>query len=229
MVSRAEAERYARAEDRLDRELRGDILRVWRSIEGRSPEYMRDALLEVLPTLVDKYGEGSAVLAAEYFESLVPSSGAVLAPLTSGEAVRASTRAAAGALWTSAPSQTLNMVTASAVRHMRQAGRSTIHESTRRADGYAYGRVPDPGACSWCLMLASRGAVYATKRTAGGDGNDYHDECRCDPTPVPIGDAGALPYDVDALYEQYMKARESSGGITDKEIAAEMRRMYGLK
>ena len=43
----------------------------------------------------------------------------------------------------------------------------------------AWRRVPEPKACDFCLMLASRGAVYRTAATAG-DGNDYHRHCRCD-------------------------------------------------
>ena len=42
-------------------------------------------------------------------------------------------------------------------------------------------RVPLPGACDFCLMLATRGAVYADKRTAlyATDGSRYHAFCRC--------------------------------------------------
>lgn len=43
----------------------------------------------------------------------------------------------------------------------------------------AWRRVPEAGACSFCLMLATRGAVYRTARTAG-EANSYHRFCRCD-------------------------------------------------
>jgi hypothetical protein len=43
----------------------------------------------------------------------------------------------------------------------------------------AWRRVPEAGACSFCLMLATRGAVYRTAQTAGS-GNAYHRMCRCD-------------------------------------------------
>ena len=47
-------------------------------------------------------------------------------------------------------------------------------------DGTRYARVPEPGACPFCLMLASRGAVY-TKTTVvtAKDMHRYHDNCRC--------------------------------------------------
>lgn len=45
----------------------------------------------------------------------------------------------------------------------------------------AYRRVPEPGACPFCLVLATRGAVYTSETTAGGSANRYHAHCRCEP------------------------------------------------
>lgn len=39
-------------------------------------------------------------------------------------------------------------------------------------------RVAEPGACDWCRMLATRGAVYLTAETAG-QGRRYHQMDRC--------------------------------------------------
>jgi hypothetical protein len=41
-----------------------------------------------------------------------------------------------------------------------------------------YRRVPEARACRFCLMLASRGAVYLTETTAGA-GRKFHANCRC--------------------------------------------------
>jgi hypothetical protein len=38
--------------------------------------------------------------------------------------------------------------------------------------------VPEPGACDFCLTLATRGAVYKSKMTAAGQ--KYHTRCHCD-------------------------------------------------
>lgn len=61
-------------------------------------------------------------------------------------------------------------------RLVSKPARGTVELNVLR-DGTAYARVPEPGACAFCLMLASRGAVYSkeTVQTAGG----YHDHCRC--------------------------------------------------
>lgn len=42
----------------------------------------------------------------------------------------------------------------------------------------AWRRVPEAGACDFCLMLATRGAVYASDRTAGAS-KRYHRHCSC--------------------------------------------------
>lgn len=56
----------------------------------------------------------------------------------------------------------------------------TVYRATKSA-GTAYARLPDPGCCAWCLMLASQGAVYHTDKTAliAESGKRFHDGCRC--------------------------------------------------
>ena len=45
----------------------------------------------------------------------------------------------------------------------------------------AWRRVPLPGACDFCIILATRGAVYGSKKRAllRKDGSRYHSHCRC--------------------------------------------------
>lgn len=71
---------------------------------------------------------------------------------------------------------------ASAERLVLDTGRNTVIDNAqtdRKAKGWA--RVPEPDACSFCLMLATRGAVYRSEATA-----DFtsHDNCRCHVEPV---------------------------------------------
>lgn len=66
-----------------------------------------------------------------------------------------------------------------------EGGRSVMKQSTdadERATGWS--RVTDGDPCAWCAMLASRGPVYKTAKTAGDPrqgGDRYHDHC------VPAG------------------------------------------
>lgn len=45
-------------------------------------------------------------------------------------------------------------------------------------------RVTRPGACSFCLMLAVRGAVYRSENSASFRAHTYPGLCRCDIEPV---------------------------------------------
>lgn len=47
-------------------------------------------------------------------------------------------------------------------------------------------REPNPGACSWCLMLATKGAIYRSEDTARSAG---HNNCKCQIYPEPVGGA----------------------------------------
>ncbi|MCF0121682.1 MAG: hypothetical protein HUJ74_00360 [Lachnospiraceae bacterium] len=66
-----------------------------------------------------------------------------------------------------------------------------------------YARIPRDGKlCEFCLMLASRGFVYRSAKTAGGNGNHYHPNCRC--TVIPGTKYTEIAgYDPDKLYMKW--------------------------
>lgn len=67
-------------------------------------------------------------------------------------------------------------------RDIQLPARRTVEQSVRAA-GTRYVRIPGPFACPFCLMLTSRGAVYASKELAlykdGHRGDPYHAGCHC--------------------------------------------------
>jgi hypothetical protein len=68
-----------------------------------------------------------------------------------------------------------------------KGGRQTITEAVAqdpKAKGWE--RVIAPGACSFCSMLASRGAVYRSRESAKFLA---HDHCHCTPLPLFVGQA----------------------------------------
>ena len=109
-------------------------------------------------------------------------------------------------------------------------GRDTIKRNTRN-DGAAWARMPVGKTCSWCLMLASRGAAYFSRESAqfvGGTSDTYHADCDCQ--PVPVWRNQDLPYDADALFDFYLVSRKhvesevpASTMITDRMVAKRMR------
>lgn len=121
--------------------------------------------------------------------------------------------------------------------------------------GVAYMRVPTSGcACAFCMTMASRGAVYWTRESAGGEGNKFHDHCRCSIVRVSTNDPFVDGYDHTEYLDMYDSARDAlaNGDLPDEayeriekarerakdrgteftslnEIEIAMRYMYGLE
>lgn len=167
----------------------------WSSLNTQgNPFAVKAAVLEFFPKLVTAYGDAAALLGADWYDELrnVPPSAAsfraALAPTPPGEQSAGSARWALGPLFTDEPDPfaTLTRLAGSTQRLVLQAGRDTVTRSAR-LDPVATGvaRVPSgPETCRFCIMLASRGAVYATELAAGAEGNTYHDDCDCVPTTI---------------------------------------------
>lgn len=223
MATAAQVQAMRTGYDEIERLIRRDLRKLWPRLRRSTPDTIRNVLLNMAPMLSDQYGAVATAMAAEWFE-MVTGQTAHLAELTVPEAVEASVRYKAGGLYRDRQEQALEGVTASLVRHALQPARSTVALSSSRAR-LRYARSPRPGACAWCLMLASRGAVY-TKQTAkyASDGDRYHDDCYC--VPEPARDDSELSYDVAALYSKYSDAFQS--GDNDAVVAAKMRELYGL-
>ena len=108
----------------------------------------------------------------------------------------------------------LNNLQKSLSRLVLFQSRETVFQATKDA-GTAYARIPEIGACTFCLMLASRGAVY-TKETvtvaSSRSMRGYHDGCRC--LGVEIRDDSELPQINRDLEKAY---REKTGPFAPKE------------
>jgi hypothetical protein len=145
---------------------------------------------------------------------LLPDAAGTAAQLRLTVLIEAKQRIAAGA----APEQ--------ALQHARQrAGRGaagigartarTAHEHTLQAAGLGWARIPATNGCPWCLLLASRGPVYTSQRTAQGRVGPYHPWCRCRTLAVPRGTplTGYLDpsSDVGALVDQAAAAWDATG------------------
>lgn len=223
MATAAQVQAMRAGYDEVERMIRRDLRKLWPRLRNSTPDTIRNVLLNMAPMLSDQYGSVATAMAAEWFE-MVTGQTAVLADLTVPAAVESSVRYNAGGLFRGRQEAALEQIGASLVRHSLQPARSTVALSSSRAR-LRYARSPRPGACAWCLMLASRGAVY-TKQTAkyASDGDKYHDDCYC--VPEPARDDSELSYDVGALYEKYSGA--FSSGDNDAQVASKMRELYGL-
>ena len=86
-----------------------------------------------------------------------------------------------------------------------------------RDKGAMFARVPTGAeTCTFCLMLASRGAVYHTRKTAG-EWRHFHRGCDCKVVPSFEGDPdaevvqGVKPRELYARYKQFKDIDETEG------------------
>lgn len=96
-----------------------------------------------------------------------------------------------------------------------EGGRSVMKQSIEndeRATGWS--RVTDNDPCAWCAMLASRGPVYKTAKTAGDPrqgGNSYHDHCGCQAWPAFTLDEPFVGI-ANSLYDDWLRVTRGTGG-----------------
>jgi hypothetical protein len=175
---------------------------------GLSPDEVLDrlpALTAELLALIERYGQMNATQAIAYYR-MARVTARVVAPLPvlapapppPMEQVARGLESAVQRLRVDEPTPedlaaVVAEATAIAERHVLNTGRATIIGATladREAKGWARGL--EPGACSFCTMLALRGAVYKkhsfdasnSRFEGGGYSIKVHDHCRCHPVPV---------------------------------------------
>lgn len=239
MTTRKDADRLLQASQLLTVQAAADLAAVFARISGGDPAVMRDALLEVMPKLVDKYGDLAARESATWYEEMRRRSvagrySARLAPQTPLGQVSSSTRYATGKLFGSKadPDLVLERLQSTLQRQIFNQTRTTVQLSAHHDPSRPrWARVPSGAkTCAWCTMLASRGFVYLDLESAGGEGDEFHDECDCLILPGWGDDPRVEGYDPEAMYAKYQAARADivadDLNPSDKLIAARMRDMF---
>ena len=104
-------------------------------------------------------------------------------------------------------------------RLVLQPGRETVGGATLGA-GTRFARVTEPGACAFCLMLASRGGVYL--ESTHGAGKDWHDNCRC--LGIEVNHDNELPrlnHDLASEWEKFSAYTQTNEG-TEKALSVDV-------
>ena len=225
MATQADIELVRKALNGLSDRAKVDLVEMWSAIDHTDYRQVRRLVAQSWPMLVGKYGEIAAALAADMFRLQAEVLG-IKARLEVADGVNPD-RANARANWAlTQPDQFGNLVVL-LDELVKQPYRSTFQDSAVKS-GAAWARVPSGSeACAFCLMLASRGAVYHTKQTAGGRGKKFHGGCGC--AVVLVRDERDYPpgYDPDGLYQDYLNARAASASDSTSSILSEMRDQLG--
>lgn len=228
-----EAQRYRRVQALLAAQMARQVVRVWRDLmDPARVDAVWPAVRAALVPIVRQARDQSAALArAAYMDARraerVPDGGFdpegplqlaidrlessldVTGPIEFKKAI------AAG----KSPEQAMD---AAAVRMVGstqylalEGGRSAMRrsiEADERATGYA--RVTDNDPCAWCAMLASRGPVYKSAKTAGDarqGGDRYHDHCACQAWPAFTLDEPFVGT-AEGLYDDWLRVTRGTGG-----------------
>lgn len=241
MVARESIEQYRAATSQLSALVAAELEAYFGVLDLSKPEAVRDALLEFVPVLVAEYGQVAAALAMEWYEQLRFESGgpgkyvaaAVLASSVTPERVEAKVRYAAGHLFEreyevqdstgglavvrkpAEPALALAVLTGATDKYVKQFSRETVAWNAER-EGVRYARIPTGATtCAFCLLLASRDAVYLTEQSAGskkfGPANEFHGHCDCEIVPIRSADDYPPGYLPDQFEQMYRDAVDDNG------------------
>lgn len=155
--------------------------------------------------IVSKYGEASASLAAEMYDLTAELEGVILPPAELPELAKYGDVAKAinGTIKTS---QNADEIAGAATRWVKMAASdTTLHNAMR--DGAQFAWIPFGDTCPFCLMLASRGWQYMSKKALkGGHAEHIHSNCDCQYTIRHDPRMTVSGYDPDKYLSMYRNA-----------------------
>lgn len=233
--------------DSLSTAALADLRALLRSLEGVSPDRSKSVLFEAFPEVFNPYAAASSAVSATFYEEVRDLAGVggdfAAETLDSVDTGRWNALVGAG----TAP----RMLEQGASNLMFQflAGGLTSILTTMAADTIvgnakndpvttSFQRIPKPGCCGFCGMLASRGAAYTSKESAEGVvgrgvpvgkgrgrgskgqgrgikprgsreiGQSFHDHCKCRAVPVHEGNSVQMQADADKYFDAYGAARD---------------------
>jgi len=169
--------------------VRGELDGFFGSLNLSKPEKMRDALLQFVPLIVRRYGEGAASVAADWYDEVRAGAKvrarfrAQVANPVEADRVEKMVRFAARHLFTDTPALMLPAIDGAVGRYAIEPARMTIVRSAEKdPDAAGWGRRARADACDFCQMLAGRRGsyLYRSRSTAHFDA---HDDCSCVAVP----------------------------------------------
>lgn len=233
MISAAEFAAYnrevARIGDRAAADVESSVLAWCRSHEDATVAEKREAAKLIMEGFVQGYDDVAAEFAAQWYDHRAEQGGARLDQAVNMTTYRPDSVDAV------ARYQARKLAKGGDAAFAKACGEYARNDAFRslnetiianvgrdRDKGARFARVPTGfETCTFCLMLASRGAVYHTRKSAG-EFKHFHRNCDCKVVPSFEDDAdaelveGVRPKE---LYERYraIKQIDSMEGLTDSD------------
>lgn len=150
---------------RLAVELGAEVADLLTRIAGMEPIEQLAYITVAYPDVVTPYLAGANDLTQTWYEAqpvAAPGFDTVAAPLTEVDALAISGR------WALTQGKPVQALQGSATRAVFDQSRRTVTENVERESGARWARYASANACSFCKMLATRGAVYTSEASALG-------------------------------------------------------------
>lgn len=194
MISRVDFDNYNKAVGDLVNEASKatvDQIKAWALLnpDASIAEY-REFAKETMDGMCQVFGEAASSLAAEWYDVQMMASGITLSPAItevtySPEQIKKVAHYQAKKLLDNDIESFADSCAEYVENNVKQSLNDTILSNAARdkENGVRFARVPTGAeTCSFCYMLASRGAVYYSRKTAG-EQNHYHRRCDCKIVP----------------------------------------------
>lgn len=182
-----------------------DLGRIWRGLQ--EGDNAAEALHDILPALIDRYGIAASALASDWYDDLRESKGVGgrFAAIPADIKDTGAHSLIGWALDTASDDGSLVALLEGGVqRRVVNFGRFTVMESSvadPRSDGWQ--RLGQGANCAFCDLLISRGSVYSEASADFGS----HDHCNCIAVPAFEGE----PREVKA-YKPGTREGSKAGG-----------------
>lgn len=243
-------EQHRVAQLRLRARFLRELTRLWPLLDIEQLDESTSEWVALAVELIMRHRRESAARALRYYEDFrrAETGMQLPAPATyanlgegNGMAMRTSllvtgpigfkSRIARGIAPTRARQLSFTAVAGAASRHVMDGGRrQLINTADKDEMAVRFHRVTDGNPCAFCAMLAGRGAVYLTRKTAfrttersrRGAGEKYHDNCGC--SVEPSFSVGAPGPERNRGFAQLWA--ESTKGLSGKDARNAFRRAY---
>ena len=230
MISREQFDAYNRTvanlSDGAQREIESGIWAWLQTDEGRAASVAecREHAKAVMSGVIQRYDEAAASLAAQWYDRQAEDNhlklaSAITSTVYDPKRVDETARYQANKL--------LKGDLRGFAKYCGELGRNDVLRSLNETIMDNVGRDKDKGArfariptgfdtCTFCLMLASRGAVYRTRKSAG-EFKHFHRGCDCkvvpsfDPDPDAEVVEGVKPRELYERYKQFKEIDETEG------------------
>ncbi|MGP5219492.1 VG15 protein [Arthrobacter rhombi] len=177
MIQREQVESYRDTLGELNTAALGDLRDMLDSLDAVEKQEARQMLFDAMPQVFEPYAISASDVSATFYEEqrALAGSPSKYTPKALTEPVPPeSWNSLVG--WATSPdklgdrplSDSFESLSGGVIKRLTEAAAETQHQNAvDDPDPVAFQRVPAPGCCGFCGMLASRGAAYGSREQAG--------------------------------------------------------------